>query len=378
MKFALRIPITSRSRSANSAIIVVLLLLLLFPARTALSGNESGLSFELDNEISVAPTELKFLPAHNSEITVIYETSNLEIETVSEFDREGYSESEIFFGLEENWFDGELELDLLPNSPNLESLTVAGEIELSPKTSFAGDYSTEFPTSDGQSNPDAELELVFNHEINETVSIEIMGLFPTTDTDLKLTPAEIELGLDGLNAYLMELDTGLEFKENKPVLFEIGFDSNWERKQNFLPGMAGNIGWDISQKELELDQEFEFSFVTFFLESEVLLSEKDQQKSLNLKEGGISGLKLGPATLGLAKDFDSEEVELDLESDARWGSIQCGIELSRAEGDFRYGVDSLTGKLSLEPTDFSEMGIEAETDLASFPVEISFSTEYSF
>ena len=367
-------PTLSRISTIGFLATILVLNLLIFPSLRALAGGDTGFSLELDNGITVAPTELKFLPEHNSEISLSFETSSFELETISEFDRNGYCESEITFGLSKERVEGELDLDFLPKSRSLEALAVTGEVEAGPETDFECDYSAEFPSTEANSDTTAELELAVTHEIAGQVTAEIAGIFSKTGKSLSLTPEESELKLSGLSAGPLELGTKLEFEGNSPAELGVDYSSHLEAEIEFIPELSGNITWDIQENSLKLEQEMEFSRGTLFLDGRFSPSRRE----FTPEEAGVNDLELGPVTLGLAKDLEAGNIDLELEAGGEVIGLALGIELSPADNELPYKLETLTGEISFTPTDSSELLVETDTDLTSFPVKVTFLSEYSF
>ncbi len=356
----------------------VILTTLLWAAVIPVTGGSPSSNLEFETEINLTPTELNLIPDYGSEICFSYETDSVEVESVMEFDQLSPTEEVLTLGFSDEQISAELKLVLLPGTASLESYATTGEVSFNPGTELKVDYEAGFCPASSEEDCQAELLIVLLREITDEISARIEGSFPNTGGSLSLTPGESKIKLTDIRVEPFWLDFGLELEGNQPKEIKIGYQSLEPEQDSFFPCLEGDINWEIFAGTLEVEPEFEFDLATPYLEGVVHLTEGGGETYFDLQEVGISDLEMGPLSWDFSRDFDSGEIEVELEVGGNKADFELEVELEPTEKRSHFEVDRLAGELTLEPSDLSKMTLEAETDMSSFPVGLSFTTGYSF
>lgn len=355
--------------------IITTLLLVAFSSCEISRAEDHPLNVELENEVSLDPTEQVIISDHDSELTLSYETEVLEVETSSEFDLDGFSDEEILLGIEKDPIETECELAFDPQESKLESYELTGDIQLDPKTSLDLEYESDYP-GEGE-NADSEMVLTVDRELTEQISIEVEGEFSETERQLSPVPAETKVDISGLGGKNLILDAELEFKETELEEIELDFegtDSSFG-KSGFIP--ESSVSWELSENLVEFEPELELEFGDLSLETILYLRDETRISKLELMEVSLDDLEFAGWDLKLSNDFETGESEVDLEKGHESLDVEFEFEILAEESDDLFNLGQRAGELTWHPDEFLSTTIEIESDPSS-PPEFSLSSEYEF
>lgn len=357
------------------AIAITILLLLAFSPCEASRAENNPLHVELENEVTLASAEQGMISDYDSEITLSCETKKLEVETSSEFDLEGLTEGELLLGIGIDPLETECKLTFDPQKSQLESYELTGNLQLDPKTSLELEYESDYPAK--VETADSEMVLTFDRELTEYLSVNMEGEFSETEQQLSPVPAETEVDLSGLGGKNFVLDTELEFKETE--LEEIKFDFEGKDSSRAESGLIpdASVSWELSEKFVEFEPEFELEFGDLSLETVLYLRKKTRISKLELVEVSLDDLELAGWDLELSNDFETGESEITLERNRENLDVEFEFEIGAETTNDLFNLGQRTGELTWDPEEFFSVAIEIESG-PSCPPEISLVSEYEF